>query len=276
MGFYQWTQRLPVFQKFYRIKGVTKLTQHPIALVTGASRGIGAATALALADRGYDVIITYRNKSARANEVATSVTQKGVRVLSLQCDITQSSDLEALFAALKAWSGRLDLLVLNAAGGLERDLIAGDPSYPMRINRDAQLALVDGALPLMYEGGTIIFVTSHWAHMHGKVNYPLAYTPVASTKHAGEQALRARQQELAEHGIRLLIVTGDLIKGTFMAKVMERIRPGITQQREEGGSKLPTVTETGIAIAEAAMDKTLPSGYTVVVGGALDTLPHRE
>jgi NAD(P)-dependent dehydrogenase (short-subunit alcohol dehydrogenase family) len=252
------------------------LTQRPVALVTGASRGIGAATALALADRGYDVIITYRNKMARANEVATGVTQKGVRALSLQCDITQSSDLDALFAAIKAWGGCLDLLVLNAAGGLERDLVAADPSYPMRINRDAQLALVDGALPLMSKGGTIIFVTSHWAHMHGKVNYIPAYTPVASTKHAGEQALRARQQELAQRGIRLLIVTGDLVEGTIMAKVMERMNPGLTQEREEHGGKLPTVTETGIAIAEAATDTTLPSGYTVVVGGALDTLPHRE
>ena len=252
------------------------MTQRPVALVTGASRGIGAATALALADRGYDVIITYRNKTARANEVATGVTQKGVRALSLQCDITQSSDLDALFAAIKAWGGDLDLLVLNAAGGLERDLVAADPSYPMRINRDAQLALVDGALPLMSKGGTIIFVTSHWAHMHGKVNYIPAYTPVASTKHAGEQALRARQQELTQRGIRLLIVTGDLVEGTIMAKVMERMNPGLTQEREEHGGKLPTVTETGIAIAEAATDTTLPSGYTVVVGGALDTLPHRE
>ena len=252
------------------------MTQHPVALVTGASRGIGAATALALADRGYDVIITYRNKPVRANEVAAGGTQKGVRALSLQCDITQSSDLDALFAAIKAWGGCLDLLVLNAAGGLERDLVAADPSYPMRINRDAQLALVDGALPLMSKGGTVIFVTSHWAHMHGKVNYIPAYTPVASTKHAGEQALRARQQELAQRDIRLLIVTGDLVEGTIMAKVMERMNPGLTQEREEHGGKLPTVTETGIAIAKAATDTTLPSGYTVVVGGALDTLPHRE
>ncbi len=252
------------------------MTQHPVALVTGGSRGIGAATALALAERDYDVVLTYRNKPARANEIVTIITQRGGRALSVQCDITQPSDLDALFSAVRAWSGHLDLLVLNAAGGLERELVAADPSYPMRINRDAQLALVDGALPLMSEGGVIIFVTSHWAHMHGKIHYLPAYIPVASTKHAGEQALRARQQELAQRGIRLLIVTGDLIEGTIMAKIMERLSPGITQEREEHGGKLPTVTEMGIAIAEAAMDTTLPSGHTVVVGGALDTLPYRE
>jgi NAD(P)-dependent dehydrogenase (short-subunit alcohol dehydrogenase family) len=255
---------------------VTKLTQHPVALVTGGSRGIGAATAIALAERGYDVVLTYRNKPARASEVVTAITQHGGRALSVQCDITQSPDLEALFAAVHSWSGHLDLLVLNAAGGLERDLVATDPSYPMRINRDAQLALVDGTLPLMSKGGTIIFVTSHWAHMHGKVHYTPAYVPVASTKHAGEHALRARQQELAQRGIRLLIVSGDLIQGTIMAKIMERLSPGITQEREEHGGKLPTVTEMGVAIAEAAMDTALPSGHTVVVGGALDTLPYRK
>src|SRR5439155_3786991 len=126
------------------------------------------------------------------------------------------------------------------------------------INRDAQLGLVDGALPLMSEGGTIIFVTSHWAHMHGKVNYIPAYIPVASTKHAGEHALRARQQELAQRGIRLLIVTGDLVDGTIMAKIMERINPGITEEREAHGGKLPTATDMGVAIANAAMDTTLP------------------
>ena len=51
---------------------------------------------------------------------------------------------------------------------------------------------------------------------------------------------------------------------------------GFTEEREAHGGKLPTVTEMGVAIAEAAMDTTLPSGHTVVVGGALDTLPYRE
>ena len=55
----------------------------PVALVTGASRGIGAATALALAEHGYDVVITYRNKAARANEVASEITRRGVRALAV-------------------------------------------------------------------------------------------------------------------------------------------------------------------------------------------------
>lgn len=253
-----------------------ELVRHPVALITGGSRGIGAATALTLSTHGYDVAITYRNKAARANEVAAEMKRRGVRALAVCCDITQQVDIDRLFATLRDWSGRLDLLVLNAAGGLERDLIAADPSYPLRINRDAQLTLLDGALPLMSKGGVVVFVTSHWAHLHGQVNYVPAYTPVAETKHSGEQALRARQQELADQGIRLLVITGDLIEGTIMAKLMERIAPGLTEERRQRGGPLPTVTEMSQAIVRAAMDTTLPSGHTVVVGGGLDTFDRRK
>src|SRR5207248_7656584 len=132
-----------------------------------------------------DVVITYRNKGARAAKIADEAVQYGVHTLSVACDITQALDIERLFSELHNWKGHLDLLVLNAAGGLERELVAADPKYPMRMNRDAQLALVDGALPLMSEGGVIIFVTSHWAHMHGKVRYTPAYIP-RSEEHTSE------------------------------------------------------------------------------------------
>src|SRR5438105_1370530 len=254
-----------------------KNISRPVALVTGGSRGIGASTAITLAEHGYDVAITYRNKAARAGEVAAEISRRGTRSLAIGCDITQSGDVERLFAALRDWSGHLNLLVLNAAGGLERDLVAADPNYPTRINRDAQLALLDGALPLMLEASTVIYVTSHWAHLHGQVDYMPAYAPVASTKHAGAQALRARPQVLAERCIRLLVVTGDLIEGTIMAKMMERFAPGLSagRRQENRSGQLPSVTEMGQAIAHAAMDTTLPSGYTVVVGGALDTFERK-
>src|SRR5260370_6014402 len=159
---------------------------------------MGAGTGVGLLVHGDDVAIHYHNKAARGGRVVNEMTQEGARGLAACCDITQPADIERLFATLSDWSGRLDLLVLNAAGGLERDLVATDPSYPMHINRDAQLALLDSALPLMLEGGVVVFVTSHCAHLHGQMDYIPAYAPVAATKHAGEQALRARQKDLAD------------------------------------------------------------------------------
>jgi NAD(P)-dependent dehydrogenase (short-subunit alcohol dehydrogenase family) len=244
-------------------------TTQRIALITGGSRGIGAATTIALAERGYDIVINYRNKAARANEVIAQAMQCGVRGLAINSDITRQEDREQLFSAIHKWGGRLDVLVLNASGGLERDLLALDPDYPMHINRDAQVALLDGALPLMSEGSVVAFITSHWAHLYGKIEQIPTYQPVAESKYAGEQALRARQPELTARGIRLVVVTGDLIAGTITPKLLERAEPGLKEQRERSIGPLPTAEEMGEAIAVAATDDTLPSGYTVVIGGSL-------
>src|SRR5579871_2197415 len=199
-----------------RKQAIMESSERLVALITGGSRGIGAASAIALAERGYDIAITYRNKAARASKVVDEIKQRGMDAIAVRGDVTQQADVAQLFATVKEWRGCLNVLVLNASGGLERDLLAVDPDYPMHINRDAQLALVERALPLMPKGSTIVFVTSHWAHLYGQIEQIPAYEPVAKSKHAGEQALRARQQELEEkEGIRLLIVTGDLIEGTI-------------------------------------------------------------
>lgn len=246
-------------------------THTKVALITGGSRGIGAATALALAERGYDIALTYRNKAARADEVAAQVITRGQHALPVGCDITQPDEVQRLFATLKNWRDALDILVLNASGGLERDLLALDPAYPMHINHDAQLMLMKHALPLMTRGGTIVFITSHWAHLYGQMKQIPAYEPVAESKHAGEQALRAQQEMLATRSIRLLVVTGDLIEGTITPKLLERGAPGLTEHRRATIGPLPTATEMGQVIAQAATDPSLPSGHTVVVGGSLES-----
>ncbi|MGZ3714043.1 MAG: SDR family oxidoreductase [Ktedonobacterales bacterium] len=250
----------------------TRRNRRPVALVTGGSRGIGAATARSLAERGYDVAITYRNKAARAEEVVTSFAQSGAEGLSTACDMTQPSDLQQLLDTLCEWRDHLDVLVLNASGGLEREALAADPDYPMHINRDAQLALIDKTLPLLPAGSVIVFVTSHWAHLYGQVEQLPKYSDVAASKHAGEMALRARQAELDRLDIRLIVVTGDLIEGTITPKLLERAAPGLAAGRRESIGQLPTAEEMGRAIAVAATDATLPSGHTVVIGGALEAL----
>ncbi|HEY7832906.1 MAG TPA: SDR family oxidoreductase [Ktedonobacterales bacterium] len=247
-------------------------TARPVALITGGSRGIGAATAEALAGHGYDVALTYHNKAARAAEVAAAVQRQGARALTLACDITQAASRAALFAALVAWCPRLDALILNASGGLERQALALDPEYPMHINRDAQVALLEGALPLLARGGAVVLVTSHWAMLYGQVAQLPNYEPIAASKHAGELALRARQDELAARGIRLAFVTGDLIEGTITPRLLERRTPGLARERREAAGPLPTTADMARAIVAAASDTMLPIGQTLVVGGALEAL----
>lgn len=243
-----------------------------VALVTGASRGIGAETALALAEHGYDVAFTYRNKAARAQEISSAITRQGRQALAIRCDITQTDEVAHLFQQVGQWRAHLDILVLNASGGIERDLVAIDPDYPMHMNRDAQLALVKTALPLLRRGGVIVFVTSHWAHLYGKIQQLPAYEPVAESKHAGEQALRAFQSDFDAHGLRLLVVTGDLIEGTITPRLLERSAPGLIEQRRVAGGALPTAREMGREIAQAALNPTLTSGATIVIGAPLESM----
>ncbi|GCE48661.1 NAD(P)-dependent dehydrogenase (short-subunit alcohol dehydrogenase family) [Thermosporothrix hazakensis] len=243
-----------------------------VALITGGSRGIGASTTLALAKAGYSVVIIYRNKAARAEAVVQEAQSYGVRACAVGCDITNAADRERLFATIREEFGALHLLVLNASGGLERDLVAANPDYPMVINRDAQVALLEQALPLLPQGSTIVFVTSHWAHLYGRVPQIPAYEPVAASKYAGEQALLARQDELNASGIRLLIVTGDLIQDTITPKLLERSAPGLAMQRKQAAGDLPTAEEMGQMIAEAACNESLPSGHVLVIGGSLEQM----
>lgn len=243
------------------------------ALVTGGSRGIGAETAVALAGLGYDVFITYHNKATRAQEVVARIRATGHRADATAADITAPDEPARLMRAVSAWAGgALDLLVLNASGGLERERVGADPLYPERINRDAQLALLDRALPLLAAGGVVALVTSHWAHLYGRATQIPAYEPIAASKHAGEVALRARQDDLAARGIRLVVVTADVIEGTITPRLLERATPGLEQQRSEAAAPLPTAADVGEAIAAAATDDTLPSGHTVVIGSPLDAL----
>ena len=243
-----------------------------VALVTGGSRGIGAETAIALAEHGYDVALTYRNKVARAQEVAATIARLGREALALRCDITHADDVAHLFQQVGEWRGHLDILVLNASGGMERDLVAADPDYAMHINRDAQLALVESVLPLLRRGGVIVFVTSHWAHLYGKMPQLPAYEPVAESKHAGEQALRALQPDLHARGLRLLVVTGDLVEGTITPKLLERGAPGLIERRRTTQGALPTARDMGRVIAQAALNPAHASGSTIVIGASLESM----
>lgn len=234
-----------------------------VALVTGASRGIGAETACLLARRGADIIINYRDKAARAEEVALAIRAEGRQALTLRADITRQGDVQALFEQIRHHFGRLDLLILNASGGMEKDRPA---DYATQLNVTAQERLVDQALPLMPAGGRILYITSHLAHFYGRKPVPDAYLAVAASKHTGEQALRKRLCLLAERAVDLIVVSGDLIEGTITPKLMERMQPGLIEMRRQQAGSLPSIADFATAIVAAAVDPDLESGATLYIG----------
>lgn len=107
----------------------------PVALVTGASRGIGAACARALADQGYDVVVGYVNDTAGATATAAAVTAAGRRAHVAQADISDPVQAAALVKAAEEALGPLDVLVANA--GITRDGLA------MRMSDDDWTAVLD-------------------------------------------------------------------------------------------------------------------------------------
>jgi 3-oxoacyl-[acyl-carrier protein] reductase len=89
-----------------------------LSLVTGALRGIGAETTTKLALLGSDLIINYRSKSTRADQVCEEVTNLGRNAIAIQADLTIDSELEAMMSTIQQVYKRLDVLMLNASGGL--------------------------------------------------------------------------------------------------------------------------------------------------------------
>jgi 3-oxoacyl-[acyl-carrier protein] reductase len=238
-------------------------TDSRVALVTGASRGIGARVAVRLAERGVIVAINYRIKGTHAEEVAARIQASGNRAIQVQADIPNETEVRTMVRKVGELLGRLDYLILNASGGLEKDKPI---NYTFDLNVAAQMRVVERAVPRLRGGGRIVFVTSHLAHFYGQRPVYAAYEPVAASKRAGEEALRSRIPQLTEYGISLVVVSGDLIKGTITPRLLARSQRGLIEDRRELVGPLPSVEEYAHAIVEAAISDELDSGATVFVG----------
>ena len=237
------------------------------ALITGGSRGIGAETALEFARRGVDICINYRSKAARADEVAAQVAALGRKCIALQADLTEESDLQRLASEFLQAYGKIDYLVMNAAGGLEKGK-GDDDSYARALNVTANHRLLDLLLPGMPLGreSSVVFVTSHPSHFYGQLPGLAGYDRVASTKKEAEDTLRKRIPEMDSLGVRLAIISGDLIEGTINAKLLQREYPGLMAARVAEVGPLPNVAQFSAAIVDTAMNSELAQGATVLIG----------
>lgn len=235
-------------------------------LVTGSSRGIGADTVGYFAKAGAQVVINYRNKAARAQKLADAITAAGGKAITVGADLTDPVSLTTLFDTIRTELGGLDILVMNASGGMESGMA---PDYAMQLNRDAQVQLLQAALPLLGDGARVVFVTSHQAHFIESTPTMPEYLPVALSKRAGEDALRALIPELEAKGIEFVVVSGDMIEGTITATLLERANPGAISERKESAGRLYNVSEFAAEIALAAVEP-IPADNTRYVGDTSD------
>ncbi|MFP3465371.1 SDR family oxidoreductase [Leifsonia sp. SIMBA_070] len=239
------------------------------ALVTGSSRGIGADTARYLAEAGARVVINYRNKEARAAKLVDAIVDEGGTAMAIGADLTDRASIEAMFRSVAdAWGG-LDILVLNASGGMESGMAE---DYAMQLNRDAQVDTLTAALPLLRPGSRVVFVTSHQAHFIQTTPTMPEYEAVALSKRAGEDALRALLPTLAEKGVEFVVVSGDMIEGTITATLLNRLNPGAIDARKEAAGRLYNVSEFAAEVAAAAIDP-IPADHTRLVGDVSSFTP---
>ena len=136
-----------------------------VALITGGSRGIGAAIARTLADEGADVVISYSASADKAQAVVSALESKGVHALELKADQADSRQVEQLVKTVVEHFGRLDILINNAGvfitGAVNdsaSDLTAADRQFA--INVSAVAIAVRAAAKVMKEGGRIISIGS--------------------------------------------------------------------------------------------------------------------
>ncbi len=235
-------------------------------LVTGSSRGIGADTAGYFAEAGARVVINYRNKEARAQKLVGQIEAAGGSAIAVGADLTDPASIAAMFETVADQFGGLDILVLNASGGMESGMAA---DYAMTLNRDAQINVLTAALPLLSEGARVVFVTSHQAHFIRTVPTMPEYEPVALSKRAGEDSLRALIPSLEAAGIEFVVVSGDMIEGTITATLLERANPGAIGARKEAAGKLYNVSEFAGEVALAAVEP-VPADNTRYVGDVSD------
>ena len=185
-------------------------------LVTGASRGIGAACALLAAEREFDVAISYRRDAGAAESVAERARACGARTATIRADIADEADVERMFAAVDAELGTLSVLV-NNAGTLDRQMRLDEMSVErvertLRVNVLGVFLCCRAAVRRMSTrhggtGGRIVNVSSAAARMGSAREY----IDYAASKGAVDTITVGLANEVAEEGIRVNAVRPGIV-----------------------------------------------------------------
>ncbi|KUO95545.1 elongation factor P 5-aminopentanone reductase [Ferroacidibacillus organovorans] len=204
------------------------------AIVTGASRGIGRAIALALAKAGANVAVNYLTRENSAREVALHCRSYGSNAIAIQGDVTKKSDVTRLFKETSAQLGSVTLLINNA--GIARsqlflDTTESDWDQLMDANLKAPFYCIQEALPAMLQRqyGRIINISSIWGITGG--SYEVAY----SASKGGLIALtKALAKELGTTGITVNAVAPGAIDTEMIQALTEEDRARISADTPVG------------------------------------------
>lgn len=244
-----------------------------VMMVTGGTRGIGAATALLAARRGHDLLLTFRSQAARAEATARACEAEGARVVLVQGDAGAEADILAAFARLDAEFGRLDVLVNNAgitgprrllAETTEQDWVSVMMPNVVGLALHCREAVRRMSTKRGGPGGVIVNVSSRASEIGGGGEW----VHYAASKGAVDTLTIGLAREVAAEGIRVNAVNPGLIETEIHAAAgmpdrVARLSAGVPMGR---GGRAEEVAECILFLASDAASYV--SGARLPVGGA--------
>ena len=238
------------------------------ALVTGASRGIGRAIALALASKGFAVALNYAGSHDAAEAVKKEIEDAGGKAFTVQGDVSKSEDVDRIFKIVKDEFGGLDVLVNNA--GINRDALLirmkesnWDDVIATDLKSDFLTTKAAAAMMMRKRKGSIINISSVVGIMGniGQANYAAAKAGVIGLT-------KACAKEMAARNIRVNAVAPGFIETAMTDGIPEKIREGMISSIPMGRMGQPEDIAKAVCFL-ASDDSSYITGQVLVVDGGL-------
>jgi 3-oxoacyl-[acyl-carrier protein] reductase len=239
-----------------------------VAFITGGSRGIGRASATALARQGAKTILGYVSNEDAARQAADAIVSSGGRADIVKVDVADSDACEAAAAQIAKQEGRIDILVASAGVSLDGLLLrlkADDFDRMMAVNVRGALATAKGCIKSMMRNkhGRIVFLSS----VVGEMGNP-GQTAYAATKAALIGAAKSIAREYATRGITVNAVAPGFIETDMTAALNEEQRAHMLKSVPMGRTGTPE--EVAAVIAFLASDEAAyVTGQTLRVNGGM-------
>jgi NAD(P)-dependent dehydrogenase (short-subunit alcohol dehydrogenase family) len=246
----------------------------PIALVTGGSRGLGKNTALALAARGVDVVLTYRESADEAQRVVAEIEAQGRHAVALRLDVADSRSFAAFAAQVReslatVWKReRFDHLVNNAGIGVYASFAETTEAQfdtLMNVHLKGTFFLTQALLPLINDGGRIVNVSS------GLARFALpGYAAYAAMKGGVEVLTRYLAKELGPRGIAVNVIAPGAIETDFGGGAVRdnaQLNAYIASQTALGRAGVPDDIGPAIAALLGAENRWVTGQRIEVSGG---------